>query len=75
MLENKEKWRFFRVDELSPAALGHEFAQLYNQLQTGLGIHDRSLLHPSFLGNNRKVGRNDPCPCGSGKKYKKCCLQ
>jgi hypothetical protein len=24
---------------------------------------------------HRKVGRNDPCPCGSGKKYKKCCLQ
>ncbi|HPN85154.1 MAG TPA: anaerobic sulfatase maturase, partial [Victivallales bacterium] len=23
--------------------------------------------------NLRKVGRNDPCPCGSGKKYKKCC--
>jgi hypothetical protein len=23
---------------------------------------------------SRKVGRNDPCPCGSGKKYKKCCL-
>lgn len=22
-----------------------------------------------------KVGRNDPCPCGSGKKFKKCCLQ
>jgi preprotein translocase subunit SecA len=22
-----------------------------------------------------KVGRNDPCPCGSGKKYKKCHLQ
>ncbi|MFZ5642933.1 MAG: SEC-C metal-binding domain-containing protein [Bacillota bacterium] len=21
-----------------------------------------------------KVGRNDPCPCGSGKKYKRCCL-
>jgi SEC-C motif-containing protein len=21
-----------------------------------------------------KVGRNEPCPCGSGKKYKKCCL-
>ena len=20
-----------------------------------------------------KIGRNDPCPCGSGKKYKKCC--
>ena len=23
--------------------------------------------------NQQKVGRNDPCPCGSGKKYKKCC--
>ena len=23
---------------------------------------------------DQKVGRNDPCPCGSGKKYKKCCL-
>lgn len=23
--------------------------------------------------DNRKVGRNDPCPCGSGKKYKQCC--
>jgi tetratricopeptide (TPR) repeat protein len=23
----------------------------------------------------QKIGRNDPCPCGSGKKYKKCCLQ
>ena len=24
--------------------------------------------------NEDKIGRNDPCPCGSGKKYKKCCL-
>jgi preprotein translocase subunit SecA len=23
--------------------------------------------------NNKKVGRNEPCPCGSGKKYKQCC--
>jgi preprotein translocase subunit SecA len=22
-----------------------------------------------------KTGRNDPCPCGSGRKYKKCCLE
>ncbi|NLC12895.1 MAG: hypothetical protein GX768_02455, partial [Chloroflexi bacterium] len=21
-----------------------------------------------------KIGRNDPCPCGSGKKYKHCCI-
>ena len=24
---------------------------------------------------SEKVGRNDPCPCGSGKKYKSCCFQ
>lgn len=24
--------------------------------------------------NDKKIGRNDPCPCGSGKKHKKCCL-
>ena len=24
---------------------------------------------------NRRIGRNDLCPCGSGKKYKKCCLR
>jgi uncharacterized protein len=29
-------------------------------------------LHAS---GRRRVGRNDPCPCGSGKKYKKCCGQ
>jgi len=28
-----------------------------------------------FLREKEKVGRNDPCPCGSGKKYKKCCLK
>ena len=27
------------------------------------------------LNRAKDVGRNDPCPCGSGKKYKKCCLQ
>jgi hypothetical protein len=27
----------------------------------------------TFRRENPRVGRNDPCPCGSGKKYKKCC--
>ncbi|EGG98415.1 Protein export cytoplasm protein SecA ATPase RNA helicase [gamma proteobacterium IMCC2047] len=26
-----------------------------------------------FVRDGAKVGRNDPCPCGSGKKYKQCC--
>ena len=29
--------------------------------------------HTPFRRESAKVGRNDPCPCGSGKKYKKCC--
>lgn len=28
---------------------------------------------PKVVKKSEKVGRNDPCPCGSGKKYKKCC--
>ncbi len=28
--------------------------------------------HKPFVRNGRKIGRNDPCPCGSGKKYKQC---
>lgn len=27
----------------------------------------------TYIREEAKVGRNDPCPCGSGKKYKKCC--
>ncbi|MBN2885326.1 MAG: preprotein translocase subunit SecA [Chromatiaceae bacterium] len=29
--------------------------------------------HQPFVRDGRKVGRNEPCPCGSGKKYKQCC--
>jgi preprotein translocase subunit SecA len=28
--------------------------------------------HQPFVRQGDKVGRNDPCPCGSGKKYKQC---
>jgi SWIM/SEC-C metal-binding protein len=33
---------------------------------------ERALDPPGYAGLHR-IGRNDPCPCGSGKKYKKCC--
>ena len=33
----------------------------------------RSLGSPASSGQALRVGRNDPCPCGSGKKFKKCC--
>jgi Protein of unknown function (DUF1186)/SEC-C motif len=47
-----------------PKAKGKVQSEL--QLLTSL-----ELPHREFL---RSVGRNDPCPCGSGKKFKKCCL-
>jgi len=34
---------------------------------------DASLQKSKTVSVEKKVGRNDPCPCGSGKKYKKCC--
>jgi len=40
----------------------------------------REISMPQFFVPNApekeiKIGRNEPCPCGSGKKYKKCCLR
>jgi uncharacterized protein YecA (UPF0149 family) len=33
------------------------------------------MFHPeTYIRAEPKIGRNDPCLCGSGKKYKKCCL-
>ena len=37
-------------------------------------VADRIQRDIAALPRREKVGRNDPCPCGSGKKYKKCCL-
>lgn len=37
-------------------------------------FHDGKVLIEPTKRAAEKVGRNDPCPCGSGKKYKKCCL-
>jgi len=39
-------------------------------------VHINQALDALMISRNRvnKVGRNDPCPCGSGRKYKKCCL-
>lgn len=36
---------------------------------------DGRLLRQPFRREQPKIGRNDPCHCGSGKKYKKCCGQ
>lgn len=35
--------------------------------------HNEGGEKPQPVRKQKKIGRNDPCPCGSGKKYKKCC--
>lgn len=36
-------------------------------------IEKEQRLSGTYVRGERKVGRNEPCPCGSGKKYKRCC--
>lgn len=37
-------------------------------------LYDDNIFKITLPGGGRKIGRNSPCPCGSGKKYKHCCL-
>ncbi|QIB70505.1 preprotein translocase subunit SecA [Aminipila butyrica] len=37
-------------------------------------VPDREQHHEPIRRTEEKIGRNDPCPCGSGKKYKNCCM-
>ena len=41
--------------------------------KNGVWFYQKWLPITSTRINENKVGRNDPCPCGSGKKYKNCC--
>ncbi|HDJ28223.1 MAG TPA: preprotein translocase subunit SecA [Proteobacteria bacterium] len=41
-------------------------------LSRGEGVNESGKRQP-VINKEKKVGRNDPCPCGSGKKYKRCC--
>ena len=52
----------------------HELATFRKEAGTWTFVDGRMLNKP-FRRDQPKIGRNDPCPCGSGKKYKKCCGQ
>ncbi|MEA5047604.1 MAG: preprotein translocase subunit SecA [Eubacteriales bacterium] len=43
------------------------------RIQLAKPIEPKSESSVTFSRSEKKVGRNDPCPCGSGKKYKNCC--
>ena len=59
---NKLQYQHARYDDLQEVAVGD--AGIDEPVQTGK--------LPSSRHREEKVGRNDPCPCGSGKKYKHC---
>ena len=54
-----------------PAAASGERRQVATV--TGVGANAKSKASRTPIKKATKIGRNDPCPCGSGKKYKKCC--
>jgi preprotein translocase subunit SecA len=58
------------IDELEEAFQRRKRRELEQARMAGAG--DRQPVQQVVRGA-AKVGRNDPCPCGSGKKYKKCC--
>ena len=51
----------------------HELAE-FRKLNGDWYFYDGQMVaQKPFVRTEPKIGRNDPCPCGSGKKYKKCC--
>ena len=63
----------FRIQLAEPASLTEMQQQQDQELVFSGGGDGPSPKKKPVRRSNEKVGRNDPCPCGSGKKYKKCC--
>ena len=63
----EEERRRQAVEQLAKAEVTHEPASV-NEAVTDQTVPERPMPVVS-----QKVGRNEPCPCGSGKKYKQCC--
>ncbi|NMT64019.1 preprotein translocase subunit SecA [Marinobacter orientalis] len=62
--------------ELAQARLRHDETSITGQKQddtAGAAGAQPQGTPETFVRQDRKVGRNEPCPCGSGKKYKQCC--
>jgi len=66
-IEEMEWWACFRSDRKDETKLTHE-AFVSNRMEP---VSTAGVLGGSTI---PKIGRNETCPCGSGKKYKKCCL-
>jgi len=71
-----DPWEFYRPEAI--AERQERWAREKAEAEGGLYEVDDGIAFDEgdspFVRPDPKVGRNDPCPCGSGKKYKKCCL-
>jgi preprotein translocase subunit SecA len=56
------------------AAVHDEFGQ-YEAAQEAAGANAGEVRIEPIINDERKVGPNEPCPCGSGRKFKKCCAR
>ena len=81
-LENKSKILLLKdqllktYKRLQPYFYDGQFYEQYPEekiLAMGSVIH-KGLESKPYTRSTKKIGRNDPCPCGSGKKYKHCCM-
>jgi len=59
----------------SPEVLERKNPEMYAMLQKMFRQDTKSFLTGAALRLPKRVGRNRPCPCGSGEKYKRCCLR
>lgn len=57
-----------------PNLLKSKHPQLYDTLSSVFLQDMAAIIDTSSFAKKRSIGRNDKCPCGSGAKYKKCCL-
>ncbi|MCK4454155.1 preprotein translocase subunit SecA [Candidatus Parcubacteria bacterium] len=73
MIETNIVDTLFRVSLVKPEEKATVSAPAFSQPSTSVPSHNE--VGPRYEDGARKnkPGRNDPCPCGSGKKYKKCC--
>jgi SEC-C motif-containing protein len=53
----------------------HEVAEFVREKGRWYFMDGKLVNHAPFVREAPKVGRNDPCHCGSGKKFKKCCAK
>ncbi len=77
----------YRMEHLNPDFISNTFvstkaehqefnaSEMAQEQQDAIDASGGRQVSQPIRNRGRKVGRNDPCPCGSGKKYKQCCIK